>query len=126
MNLRQQAASDLALILEDSDAGFGWPITVTNPDGTVGQLVGFSTDIGLTIDPQTGVAVIGRKASVAIPIARLTTLALGMPRGIPTGRPWVVTFQDIGGTAHTFKIFEAMPDRAAGIVTCLLEAYRIP
>jgi len=34
-------------------------------------------------------------------------------------------FDDINGHSHTFKVSEAMPDRAIGIVTCMLETYRL-
>lgn len=125
MSLRDQAAADLQTFLEDT-AGFGVPITVTDPAGTSVELTGFSTDIGETIDPETGTVVTGRSASVALSLARLTTEGLGIPRGIAdgSGKPWVVTFDDIEGNAHTFKVSSSAPDRAAGIVTCMLEAYR--
>lgn len=126
MSLRAQAAADLLGILEDVDGGFGWAITVTDPTGTTVNMTGFSTDIGTTIDPETGVLVAGRRASVALPIARLTALGLGMPRGVAseTSRPWVVTFNDISGAARTYKVSQALPDRAIGCVTCMLEAYK--
>jgi hypothetical protein len=126
VSLRELAAADLKVILEDSATGFGWAITVTNPEGTEATLTGFSTDIGQTIDPDTGQAVSGRRASVAIAIASLTDAGLGLPRSIADSgsRPWVIVFDDIHGTSHRFKVAESMPDRAAGVVTCLLEAYR--
>lgn len=126
MSLREQAAADLKTIVEDLD-GFGWPITVTDPFGITAALRGLSTDIGHTIDPETGVAVSGRRASIAIAIASLTAAGLGIPRGIAdaSSKPWVIVFNDIGGIAHTFKVCEAMPDRAIGVVTCLLATYKV-
>jgi len=126
VSLRDQAAADLLGILEDADGGFGWSITVTSPDSASASLTGFSTDIGTTIDPETGTLVAGRRASVAIPIARLTALGLGIPRGIAeqSRKPWVVSFDDVEGTARTYKVSHAMPDRALGVVTCMLEAYK--
>jgi len=126
VSLRNQAAADLLAILEDSAGGFGWPITVTSPEGVTASLVGFSNDVAQVIDPETGIAVSGRVASVALAIASLTAAGLGLPRAIADGerRPWRVAFNDIGGTAHSFKVNEAMPDRAIGIVTCTLEAYK--
>lgn len=125
MSLRAQAAADLQSIVEDS-AGFGWPITVTNPAGVEAALTGLSTDIHMTIDPETGQAVSGRRASVTLALARLSAAGLGMPRAISDGatKPWVIVFDDIAGAAHTFKVCEALPDRAIGAVVCLLEAYR--
>lgn len=125
-SLRTQAAADLRVILEDSAAGFGRAITVTDPAGFSAVLTGLSDDIGLTIDPQTGVAVSGRTASVALALASLTAAGFAIPKGIADGasKPWVITFDDIEGNAHTFKIAEAMVDRAAGLVVCMLEAYQ--
>jgi hypothetical protein len=126
VNLRAQAALDLVAILSDEGGGFAWPIDLTNPEGVTVALTGFSTDIGQTIDPETGQVVTGRRASVALSTSILEGLGIGIPRGISDSRskPWVVRFPDIHGVAQTFKVQEAMPDRALGIVTCMLETYR--
>ncbi len=126
MSLRDRAAADARAILEDSAGGFGRTITVTAPDGTTAELTGFSNDISQVIDPETGIAVAGRLASVALPIAALVDAGLGMPRAVADSarKPWRVSFADTGGTVHTFKVREAMPDRSLGIVTCTLEAYK--
>lgn len=126
MGLREQAAADLQTILEDSAAGFGRAITVTNPAGVTADLTGFSTDVFQGIDPETGVMVSGRIASVALPIAALIAAGLGMPRGVSdeTSDPWVVEFDDLRDVSHRFKVSEAYPDRALGIVTARLEKYQ--
>lgn len=126
MGLREQAAIDCKAIVEDLSAGFGWPITVTNPDNVSAAMVGLSTDIAHSIDPDTGAAVTGRRASVALSIEALTTAGLGMPRGIAegAGKPWVIRFEDIHGNSQAFKVRETAPDRAIGVVVCFLEAYR--
>jgi len=126
VSLRDQAAADAKRILEDSAAGFGWPITVTAPDGSSASLKGFSTDVAQTIDPDTGMTVSGRTASVTLPIKALTDAGLALPRGIAdqASKPWRVTFDDIHGTSHEFKVAESMPDRALGVVLCMLEAYK--
>lgn len=127
MSLRVQAEADLAFILEDGVNGFGWAITVTAPTGAVATLTGFSDDIALTIDPDTGQAVSGRTASIAIRISTLLSFAgMTLPAGIADAakKPWVVEFEDINGVACKFKVRESMPDRALGIVVCILEAYR--
>lgn len=125
MGLRELAEKDLGAILEDSVTGFGWPITVTDPAGIVGTLTGFSDDIAQVIDPDTGQAVSGRLASVALRVSSLTFAGLGLPRGIAdTGsKPWVIQFDDINGNAYTFKVSQSNPDRALGLVVCLLELY---
>lgn len=127
MSLRQLAESDLGLILEDGVTGFGWPITITDPAGNsgTGPLTGFSDDIAQIIDPDTGQAVSGRLASVALRISSLTAAGLTLPRGIADAgsKPWVIQFDDINGNAFNFKVAQSNPDRALGLVTCLLELY---
>lgn len=125
MSLRATAETDLGAILEDGIYGFGWPITVTDPLGTVGSLTGFSDDIAQVIDPDTGQAVSGRIASVALRISSLTAKGLGLPRGIANSdsKPWIIQFDDINGNAFKFKVSQSNPDRALGVVICLLELY---
>ena len=125
MGLRAIAEADLGAILEDSVTGFGFPITVTDPAGTTAALMGFSDDIAQIIDPDTGQAVSGRLASVALRISSLTTAGLALPEGIADAavKPWLIAFDDINGNAFTFKVSQSNPDRAIGLVTCLLELY---
>ena len=127
MGLRGLAEQDLGVILEDSTTGFGWPISITAPDGTTGLLTGFSDDIAQIIDPDTGQAISGRLASVAIRTSLITEKlpGKGLPKGIADSgsKPWVIEFDDINGTAYKFKVSQSNPDRALGLVTCLLELY---
>ena len=127
MGLRETAAADVGAILEDSVYGFGWPITVTDPDGNTAPLTGVSGDISQVIDPDTGIAVSGRLASAVLRISSLTAAGLGLPVGIADSakKPWVVQFDDINGNAHTFKVQQSDPDRAVGVVVCLLEVYKL-
>lgn len=126
MGLRELAEQDLGAILEDSAYGFGWSITLTDPAGlTDSNLIGFSDDISQVIDPDTGQLVSGRLASVALRISSLLTAGFTLPRGVAdqSSKPWVVTFNDINGTSHTFKVRQADPDRALGLIVCILEGY---
>lgn len=126
MNLRQRAEADLQFILEDSSGGFGWPITVTDPSGLIRPLTGSSNDISQVVDPETGQVVSGRSASVALRVASIFTAGFNsLPVGIAdrNSKPWLVSFDDINGNLHTFKVIQSNPDRALGIVTCILEAY---
>lgn len=126
MGLRQQADLDNAAIVEDAVGGFGWPVTVTDPNDVTAELIGLTTDIGYVIDPQTGQAVIDQKASVALRIASLTAAGMGMPRNVGdrASKPWRISFADINGTVFTFSVLDAMPDRAIGLVVCLLQQYQ--
>jgi hypothetical protein len=121
MGLREEAAVDCQLILEDASSGFGWPFTLTSPLGVVTAHVGFTTDVGQTIDPETGIAVAGRRASVAVSLRSVTALPTAVAD--ETVKPWLVTFASIQGVAATWKVVEVLPDRAIGLVVLLLEAY---
>lgn len=125
MSLRQQAAIDAALIIQNLDE-FGWPITLTNPSGATFALVGLSTNIGQTIDPETGQLVSGMRASVALSLAAIETAGADIPKAVSDrgSKPWLVTFADIGGASFTYKVQETSPDRAIGLIVCFLENYR--
>ena len=131
MSLRDVAEQDLGVVLEGDAYGFRWPITVTNPAGLVigddEDLYGFSDDISQVIDPDTGQLVSGRLASVALRIATIQTAFGELPRGVAdtATKPWLVTFNDINGAEYTFKVQQSNPDRALGLLTCILEAYSV-
>ena len=122
MSLRAQAALDVRSVLEDLD-GFACSITVTDPMGMSAVLLGFDQDISRTIDPDIGVFVAGRLATVAMPPAALAEAGLDEPRGVAesTELPWQVSFADVQGTVRRFKVAQTSPDHEAGIVVCELE-----
>lgn len=125
--LRETAAADLRVILEQDTAGPGWPITLTDPDGNVGTFTGLSGDIAQVIDPETGQAVSGRFAHVSIPTATIREKlpTSGLPQGISdtTEKPWIVEFDDIDGLPYKFKVSKSNPDRTLGLVSLTLEIY---
>ena len=126
--LREQAEADLVAITTDDATGFGWPITVTDPTGKEEPLKGLSDDIAQVIDPDTGQAVSGRLASVAIAISELTAAGFtSLPVGVADAsvKPWLITFDDINGTAHNFKVQQSNPDRAIGVVVLILEFWKV-
>jgi hypothetical protein len=122
VNLRQLAAADLQTILGDSSGGFGWPATLTDPDGADAAVTGTYRDIALALDLETGIYVTQRRASLVIPLAGLTA----RPRGIADGakKPWLVALTDLQGIARTFKVAEAHPDEL-GCIVLILEAYEL-
>ena len=127
MNLREMAEQDLSITLEDDVNGFNWPITVEDPDGNTADLIGNSGDIGMTIDPNTGLAVSGRIAHVVLRISSIVAGGLsGLPRGQAdkTKKPWKFTFNDLAATSYVFIVRQAMPDRTLGVITCVVEAYK--
>lgn len=126
MGIRELAERDLGVILNARSSGFGWPITITDPDGVRSTLTGFSNDISQAVDPETGMMVSGRSASCALRISDLALAGLSVPRAVADtgGKPWVIEFADINGNACAFKIRDVSPDRALGLVVCVLEDYR--
>jgi len=125
--LRHLAEQDLGKILEDDMYGFGWPIVVTDPEGRTANLIGRSNDVSQIIDTETGLVISGRSATVAIRIKLLTENNLGVPVGVAEleGKPWLVKFDDVNGTSYVFKVSKTNPDRSIGMVTCVLENYRL-
>jgi len=126
MSLRSVAENDLGAILEDGVMGFGWAIQVTDPSGLSKPLTGFSDDISQIIDPDTGEAVSGRLVSVALRISSLTAEGFStLPVGIADSKikPWIIEFDDINGNPYKFKVAQSNPDRALGLITCILGLY---
>ena len=126
MSLRLQAESDLAQTLE-ATLDFGWPVVVTDPSGNSGNLNCQTGDIGLTVDPDTGLPISGRLAHCSMRISTLVSEGFtDLPKGISNTnlKPWLVTFDDINGNTFSYKVKQSMPDRTIGIVTCILEHWK--
>ena len=126
MSLRVLAEADLAHILEDGKSGPGHNITLARPDGLSADFIGASSDIGQLIDPDTGVAVSGRQATISLRMSTVLQKLYALPVGVTdsSSKPWVAMFADVLGQTHTFKIVEAMPDRSLGVINCTLELYK--
>lgn len=122
MGLRAQAAVDAKAILEDTTSGFGWPLVLTSPAGVALSLAGFATDVSESVDPETGVIVASRRASVVISLLSLPELPTAEAES--NRRPWLVTFADVTLAGLTWKVVQVMPDRALGVVLLTLEGYR--
>lgn len=124
MSLRIQAELDARAIVEDR-SGFGWPIMLTDPSGKVEEVTGLTNDISLVVDPDTGMLVSGRDATIAVSIQTLRAAGYpDTPRAVSQGLPWVVEFWDINGNLGRFKVSRTSPDRAIGLVVMHLEVYR--
>jgi hypothetical protein len=121
MGLREQAKLDARAILEDT-SGFAWPVTLVSPLGVFYFVNGFTTDVGQTIDPDTGQAVAGQRASVAFARGALPVLPEAVAEG--SRKPWLATFFDSEGEPATFKVVDVLPDRALGVVVLLLEVFQ--
>lgn len=125
MSLRDVAHADIRAILSDEVFGAAVSVTIINPDNFSASITGYSNDISLAIDPDTGVPVSGRSVTFAVSMADFTEAGLGCPRGIadPGLKPWRVVWTDILGGQYTFKVSSSDPDRTLGIVMCNLEFY---
>lgn len=124
MSLRIQAALDARAITEDR-SGFGWPIILKDPSGKESEITGLSNDISMVVDPDTGMLVSGRDATIAVSIQTLRTAGFEVdPRAVSQGLPWVVEFLDINGVLGRFKVSRTSPDRSIGLIVMHLEVYR--
>jgi hypothetical protein len=126
MGLRDEQAAGAREFIEDAAAGFGWPIIVRDPEQRSAVLNGLARDISQIIDPQTGMVVTGREATVTLSIAALTAAGFStLPKAVAEGGrfPWVIRFNDTEGRRHTFAVREGRPNRTLGFVVCSLEAY---
>jgi hypothetical protein len=125
VSLRDLAAADAKAIIEDDVGGFATTVTLTSPDNETAEVKATVADIGQSIDPNTGLAVSGRKATAAF--SKATLLQLGFDiRGTSDGarRPWVVVYTDVVGCERNYKVNEVLPDSELGITVCILESYR--
>lgn len=123
-SLLEQAKALSRSVLNDT-SGFGVPVTVTSPDGISAVVHGLSTDIGLSIDPDTGLTVSGRKASVSVSIEDLTDAGLEVPEAVPdeSEKPWLVRIANAQGS-QLMKVVDTVPDLTLGVVILHLGKYR--
>jgi len=127
MNFLNIAQQDKAFTLKDSEYGFGTVITLTDPDLFSAEVTGRINDINLAIDPDTGVGVSGRNATIAVDMQELTDKGFStLPKGQSDKKkkPWIVEYTDQLSNDHTFIVLEGNPDRTLGIVLCTLESYK--
>ena len=126
-NFLEIAQQDKAFTLKDSEFGFGTVITLTDPDLLSADVTGRANDIFLSIDPDTGVAVSGRSATIAVDMKELEDKgfsSLPANQTDKTKKPWIVEYTDQLGKDYAFKVLEGNPDRTLGIVLCTLEFYK--
>jgi len=121
MSLIDVMRADVQTILNDKDTGAAVQIFITDPSGTREEFTGFSNDIGLLIDPDTGQAVSGRKVTVAVSMIDLQAVSFSNPQAIPDedSDPWIIEFE-----GNFFRVTSSEPDRTLQLVTCTLEGYK--
>lgn len=127
MNFLEIAQQDKAFTLNDKVMGFGSDITITDPDLLTAVIPGRTNDISFAIDPNTGEAVSGRTATIAIDINELVAAgftSLPEAQSDKTKKPWIIEFNDQQGNSYDFIVLEGNPDRTLGIVLCTLQFYK--
>lgn len=126
MNLRELAAADHRLIVEDATGGFGRELRLIDPDGRPATVNGFWNDIGQNIDLNTGAMVSGRAAFARITRGALRAAGLGIPAAdlAEDKKPWRLEWTDLGGNVHKFMIVEVRPDRSIDAVDCYVSEYK--
>jgi len=122
MNLRQRASLDLQSIVE----GDGWPVVISDPFEVSAEVQAQISDIGETLDPETGQLIAGQSASALISLRALASVEMDTPVGVTDAakKPWVLSFTDLCGTERHYKVTESRIDRTIGAVLCILQAYR--
>jgi hypothetical protein len=125
MNLRELAAADHRLIVEDVAGGFGRELRLIDPDGRQATVNGFWNDIGQNIDLNTGAMVSGRAAFARITRGALRAAGLGMPIAdlAEDKKPWRLEWTDMGGNVKRFMITEVRADRSIDAVDCYVSEY---
>lgn len=126
MNLRELATADHRLIVEDVAGGFGRELTFVDPGGVSAIINGFWNDIGQSLDLQSGQLIAVTVAFVRVTLGALIAGNLGVPEAIADKKrkPWVVSFKDMAGRQHDYKINKVFVDRTMNAVDCYLENYR--
>lgn len=80
------------------------------------ELRGLPSFIGLSYDPETGMAVSADQAEIAVDAAKLT---LGRPV-----KGWTGAFRNIDGTDLSFRIVDVMQDRTLGTYRIRVEVLK--
>ncbi len=124
MSIRDLARADFAA-LSQSTADFGAVVTLTRPDGQSATVTAVPVETGATIDPDTGEMVAALKASVIVAFEAIATAGLGVPEGIHESnrKPWLVSWEDVGGGAVTYKVSETRRQGTLARYEFILERY---
>jgi len=124
VSILAQARADLGVTLEGATE-FGQSIVLTDPTGftSVAPLLGQAQDIGRILDPETGVFVSGRFASVTLRLSTLTAVSgyASFPIGVPekTSLPWTVSV-----AGELWHVLHTIPDRTLDVLVCILGFYQ--
>ena len=108
-----RARSDNARILSSS-SGFSVPVVFHSATGVDYTTRAFFIDVSLDVNPQTGLAAIGRRCALTTSYKNENGNTV---IGETIGAGWTVTITAPDGTSAKWKIADPMPDRTFGSVT---------
>lgn len=120
MGLKDTMQADLQLLVADTAATQSESVTITDPGGNSGSVVGILNSISTAIDPDSGVQVRGDFVSLFVTLGALTAEGITeTPAGYTdTTDRWTVT--DADGNEYLIKF--SAPDYVAQGVLLTLEA----
>lgn len=119
-SLMAEIARTLQSVL-DNVADFATAAILTAPDGTAFAISGLYQDIGLSIDPDTGLSVQARKATLVVSTLTLMQQGIVLPRGQDSALPWLVTLTPPTGSEITLAVQSAIPDKLGSYVLALAD-----
>lgn len=114
MSLRDMAALDSAMIVEDVD-DFASEIVLIAPDTTRHVLHGLFNRVGVMLDPDTGLKIHGNSSTATVSLASLATE--GVTVEMLEQDNWQIEATDITGATVSGLVSAALKDRTLGRVT---------
>lgn len=124
MGLIDQAKKDIEQITSNLD-GFGVEMTLTAPTSQSITIKGLHKKHHLGIDPEKGVAVNTKTASVSFSEKFLTDQ--GYPvrnsKGVVDLKKHLVDVKDSTGNSEKYIIEQWFPDETIGLIVCILGTY---
>lgn len=124
MGLIDQAKKDIEQITSNSNE-FGVSMTFTAPTSKTATVTGLHKKHHLGIDPEKGVAVNTKTASVSVSEKFLADA--GYPvrngNGVVDLKKHLVAVKDSTGTTETYIIEQWFPDETIGLIVCTLGTY---
>jgi len=110
MSLREQAASDIKSILEDTDCGLGTRFILISKEKEEFPIVGSYGDIGYLLNTTTGEATQGRTIQAVYSMESLRRLTLKVPE-----KGWRFKTMDLSGKEINLVITMYEPDSTLGV-----------
>lgn len=125
MSLREQAAADAKLIIENT-LDFGQSdVDLVDPDGVVTSMTGLTGDISVLVEPDTGRIVKGQKIHVTLAISSLPAGPRPIAVSGLNSKPWLVSFPRIETAVVTgYAVVATWPDDTMSTIVLELGEYK--